>query len=122
METNSTITMDTNCCKMKSARGYCPKPLEIASNFLSKKWTISIIITIGNFHHLRFNDLRGRLEKITAKTLTDRLKELEKEKIISRQFYHEIPPRVEYSLTKRGRELMTSLLPLIHWAEHNNSD
>lgn len=122
METKSTIKIDITYCKMKSARGYCPKPLESASGFLSKKWTISVIITIGNFGNLRFNDLRGRLENITAKTLTDRLKELEKEKIVSRQSYQEIPPRVEYSLTKKGHELMNSLLPLIHWAEHRNKN
>ncbi len=122
METNNNIKMDTNCCKMKSARGYCPKPLESASSFLSKKWTISVIITIGNFKNLRFNNLREKLENITAKTLADRLKELEKEKIISRQSYPEIPPRVEYSLTKKGQALMGSLLPLIHWAEHRNNN
>lgn len=120
METDNAIKIDTNCCKMKSAKGYCPKPLESASSFLSKKWTISAIITIGNFKNLRFNDLRGRLGKITAKTLAERLKELEKEKIISRQSYHEIPPRVEYSLTKKGQALMKSLHPLIHWAEQRN--
>jgi DNA-binding HxlR family transcriptional regulator len=103
---------------MKSIKGYCPKPLEIASDFLSKKWTISIIITIGNFKKLRFNELLGRLDGPTAKTLTDRLKELEKEGILKRHFYNEIPPRVEYSLTGNGEKLMDALEPLIHWAEH----
>ncbi|MBI2107471.1 helix-turn-helix transcriptional regulator [Candidatus Woesearchaeota archaeon] len=103
---------------MRSATGYCPRPLEIASAFLSKKWTISIVITIGNFKKLRFNDIERRLESITAKTLTDRLKELEKEQIVMRRVYSEIPPRVEYSLTKRGRRLMKALIPLIHWAEN----
>ena len=92
METNNNIKIDTNCCKMKSAKGYCPKPLESASSFLSKKWAISVIITIGNFKNLRFNNLRERLEKITTKTLADRLKELEKEKIVSRKSYKEILP------------------------------
>jgi len=120
METDNTIKIDSSCCKMKTVKGYCPKPLESASGFLSKKWAISVIITIGNFKRLRFNDLRDKIENITAKTLTERLKELEKEKIVSRQFYHEIPPRVEYSLTNKGQALMHSLLPMIHWAEHRN--
>ena len=117
MGTNKGIQIDTACCKMKSEKGYCPRPLEIASDFLSKKWTMSIIITIGNFDRLRFNDLREKLERVTAKTLADRLRELEKEGIVNRRSYNEIPPKVEYSLTKTGKQLMRALHPIIHWAE-----
>lgn len=109
--------MESKTCKMKSASGYCPRPLEAASSFLSKKWTISIIITIGNFKQLRFNNIERRLDGITSKTLSERLKELEKEKIIFRRAYPEIPPRVEYSLTQKGISLMNALIPLIRWAE-----
>lgn len=116
METNNTIQIDTKC-SMKSKNGFCPRPLEVASDFLSKKWTISIIITIGNFKKLRFNNLLERLERATAKILSDRLKELERKKIIKRKSYKEIPPRVEYSLTKKGIKLRDSLIPLIFWAE-----
>lgn len=117
MKRNNSFQTDTSCCKMKSVKGYCPKPLEMLSSFLSKKWTISILITIANFEHLRFNDLRNRLEKITAKTLTDRLKELQKENLIQRTAYNEIPPRVEYCLTKKGKALTEHLHPLMKWAE-----
>lgn len=116
-ETNMSTQTDTDCCRMKSLNGYCPKPLETASAFLSKKWTISLIVTLGNFKQLRFNNLKERLQYATAKTLSDRLKELEKEGIIQRRSYAEIPPRVEYSLTKKGRFLMQALHPLMHWAE-----
>jgi len=119
METKETIQIDIDCCKMKSVTGYCPRPVESASAFLSKKWTISIIITVGNFSKLRFNDLLERLDGATAKTLSNRLKELRKEGIVQRRYYNEIPPRVEYSLTQKGKQLMKSLHPLIHWAEHN---
>jgi hypothetical protein len=51
---------------MKSVKGYCPKPLEAASSYLSKKWTISIIITIGNFKNLRFNNI---IKEIIKKSL-----------------------------------------------------
>lgn len=121
MERNNTIKTDTKCCKMKSQQGYCPKPLEEASAFLSKKWTISIIVTIGNFKKLRFNELQERLERTTAKMLSDRLKELKKEGIVQRRSFPEIPPRVEYSLTKAGRKLVRALHPLIHWAEERVS-
>lgn len=118
MESNNTYKTESKECKMRSATGYCPRPLETASAFLSKKWSISLVITIGNFKKLRFNDIERRLEGITAKTLTDRLKELEKEQIVKRKVYSEIPPRVEYSLTKRGTQLMKALIPLIRWAEN----
>ena len=121
METNKTIKTDTKCCRMKSERGYCPKPLESASSFISKKWTISIIVTIGNFSVLRFNDLLKRIGSVTAKTLADRLQELEKKELVKRRAYNETPPRVEYSLTENGTRLLKALSPLMHWAEHRKN-
>ena len=113
----SIIKTDENCCRMKSINGYCPKPLESVSSYLSKKWTMSILITINNFGSLRFNDLLKRVERATAKILSHRLKELEEENLILRKSFNEIPPRVEYSLTKKGKKLTNALLPLIIWAE-----
>lgn len=117
MESNNTYKTGSKECKMRSSTGYCPRPLETASAFLSKKWAISIVITIGNFKKLRFSGIEHRLENITAKTLTERLKELERKKIILRKVYSEIPPKVEYTLTKKGTYLMKALVPLIKWAE-----
>lgn len=54
------VSTDTGCCGMKSLGGYCPKPLEQRAGYLNKKWTISIVVTIGNFSVLRFNDLLAR--------------------------------------------------------------
>lgn len=113
----SVTKIDENCCKMKSINGYCPKPLESVSDYLSKKWTMSILITIGNFGRLRFNDLLKRIEGATAKIVSHRLKELEEESIITRTSFNEMPPKVEYSLTKKGQKLTKALLPLITWAE-----
>ena len=115
MVSNNTIPMESNC-KMLSPGGYCPKPLEVASSFLSKKWTISLITTVGNFKSLRFNEIESKVG-VTAKTLTQRLKELERENILKRSVFNEIPPRVEYSLTKKGLKLRDALVPLINWAE-----
>ncbi|MBI2578867.1 MAG: helix-turn-helix transcriptional regulator [Candidatus Aenigmarchaeota archaeon] len=103
-------------CKMVGG-GYCPKPLEIAASFLSRKWTLSIIVTIGNFGSLRFNDLLRRIEGITQKTLSERLKELERHNIIIRRAFNEKPPRVEYSLTPNGHNVRKAVLPLLKLAE-----
>lgn len=118
MVTNSTFKVETKECSMKG-RGYCPKPLETANSFLSKKWTISIITTIGNFNRLRFNNILSRVEGITGKTLAERLKELEHLKLAKRILYKEIPPRVEYELTPKGKKLMKAIVPLIKWAANN---
>jgi len=116
MVSNKTIQMESKECRMKG-KGYCPRPLEVASAFLSKKWTISIVTTIGNFKRIRFNDILSRVSGVSPKTLTERLKELERAKLLNRMVYAEIPPRVEYSLTAKGKKLMKSLVPLIKWAE-----
>ena len=105
-------------CKMKG-KGYCPRPLECAAGFLSKKWTLSILITIGNFSQLRFNHIQDRVEDISPKVLSQRLSELEGKEIISRLVFNEKPPRVEYNLTKKGKTLYKSIIPLMNWAEKN---
>ena len=115
MVTNNTIKLESNECRMKGS-GYCPQPLEVANSFISKKWTMSIVITIGNFNRLRFNDLLSRIEGMTAKTLTNRLKELKEVGLLKRTVYNEIPPRVEYELTPKGKKLMKAMVPLIEWS------
>lgn len=115
MVTNNTIKIESKGCRMKGS-GYCPQPLEAANSFLSKKWTISIIITIGNFNRLRFNGILNKVQGITAKTLAERLKELKDLGILKRIFYNEIPPKVEYELTNEGKKLMKAITPLIEWS------
>jgi DNA-binding HxlR family transcriptional regulator len=61
-----------------------------------------IINEIGNHYAIRFNDLMSELKPISPKTLADMLKELHKEGLVKRESFNEIPPRVDYSLTKDG--------------------
>lgn len=117
MVRNNTSQMESDCCKMRSKEGYCPKPLEVAPSFLSKKWMISIIVTIGNHKRLRFNNIQERVAGISPKILTQRLRELEKEGVLQKEVYKQIPPKVEYSLTSSGRKLFGALVPLIEWAD-----
>ncbi len=114
----TSIHLATNSeCKMKG-NGYCPRPLE-KTTFLSKKWALSIIVTIGNFGTLRFNGLLNRINGITQKTLAERLRELEGHNLITRTAFSEKPPRVEYSLTLSGEKVRKAILPLIKLAESN---
>ncbi len=93
----------------------CLCSIEGIMGILSKKWALLIISAIGNNQKLRYNELEKKLDKISPKTLADRLKELENTNIIKRETFAEIPPRVEYSLTKEGAELRDAVMPLIKW-------
>lgn len=83
---------------------------------LSNRGTIEILCTFCcSQKKVRFNELAKLFNHISTKTLTTRLRELEKEKILTRTSYNEIPPRVEYSMTIKGQSLVEALLPLIKW-------
>jgi DNA-binding HxlR family transcriptional regulator len=88
---------------------------------ISKKWALLIITIIGNFGRLRYSELESKMPGISPKTLSDRLKELEKANLIKRETFAEIPPRVEYILTPEGEELRDALIPLITWASSRDS-
>jgi DNA-binding HxlR family transcriptional regulator len=99
----------------------CLCPLEGIINIIAKKWAILIISIIGHRERIRFNDIQQRLDGISPKTLSDMLKDLQKENLIHRESFSEIPPRVEYSLTDDGRKLCEAVLPLIQWAEQRDN-
>ena len=99
----------------------CICPLEGIIDVISKKWALLIINAIGNKGKLRFNSLMEYLGRISPKTLSDTLKELQAEGLIKRESFAEIPPRVEYSLTEDGVELRKSIIPLLKWAAKRNN-
>ncbi len=77
-------------------------------NFISivaGKWKLRIIYVIAAYHVLRYSEIKRLLEPITHKTLTNQLKELEKDDLIHREVYQQMPPKVEYSLTEKGKDL-----------------
>jgi DNA-binding HxlR family transcriptional regulator len=99
----------------------CLCPLEGIINIIAKKWAILIISIIGHHEKIRFNSIMQRLDGISPKTLADVLKDLQKENLIHRESFSEIPPRVEYSLTEDGKQLCEAVLPLIQWAEKRDT-
>jgi len=94
----------------------CFCPVEGIINIISKKWALVIIGTISNHCKIRFNQILNSIVGINPKTLSDRLKQLEKAGLINRDIYGEIPPRVEYSLTQDGKEVRDAMKPLLEWA------
>jgi DNA-binding HxlR family transcriptional regulator len=93
---------------------YCP--LEGIIDVISKKWALLVINAIGNYGSLRFNELMKELNSISPKTLSDTLKRLQNEQLLKRESFAEIPPRVEYSLTKDGQGLREAVVPILKWA------
>ena len=99
----------------------CLCPLEGIINTIAKKWAILIITIIGNRGKIRFNDIMECLDGISPKTLSDVLKDLQREGLIHRESFAEIPPRVEYSLTEEGNQLREAMVPLVRWAEKRDN-
>ena len=95
----------------------CPHILEGVITVLGRSWAMVIIGTLGNFDHLRFNELKTKLGHISPKTLAARLRNLQDKGLIERESYNEIPPRVEYELSAKGRALNQALRPLLSWAQ-----
>ncbi|AZY95874.1 transcriptional regulator (plasmid) [Paracoccus sp. Arc7-R13] len=84
---------------------------------LEGKWKIVIIVQLfAAKAPLRFSELERRVEGVNQKMLIQQLKDLEKDGIITRKLYPEVPPRVEYALSEMGKALGPSIEALIDWA------
>lgn len=88
-------------------------------SIISGKHKMVILYCLMEFEVVRFNELKRYLKTISDKTLSSNLKELEKDQLIVRNEYPQIPPKVEYSLSERGRSLMKILDQLCVWGEEN---
>lgn len=88
-------------------------------SLISGKHKPVILYCLMEFKTVRFNEMRRYLGKVTDKTLSMNLKELEHDGLILRREYPQIPPKVEYSLSERGKSLMKILDLLCDWGEQN---
>ena len=88
-------------------------------SLISGKHKMVILYCLMEFEVVRFNELKRYLKNISDKTLSSNLKELEASQLIVRKEYPQIPPKVEYSLSERGRSLMKILDQLCVWGEEN---
>jgi DNA-binding HxlR family transcriptional regulator len=100
----------------------CFCPIKGIIDIIGKKWSLLVINALRNQEKLRFNDLMKQLDGISPKTLSDTLKELQVEKLITRESFAEIPPRVEYALSRDGMKLGEAIIPLIRWAATREHD
>lgn len=90
-----------------------------ALSLISGKHKMVILYCLMEFQTVRFNELKRYLKKISDKTLSVNLKELEADRLIVRTEYPQIPPKVEYRLSERGRSLMAVLDQLCTWGMEN---
>lgn len=81
------------------------------------KWSVYIIHVLGDAGTLRFNELRSRVDGISQRMLTVTLRGLERDGLVARTVYPEVPPRVEYRLTRLGKTLRQLVRGLIEWSE-----
>ena len=88
-------------------------------SIISGKHKMVILYCLMGYEPVRFNEMKRYLGSITDKTLSSNLKELEADGLILRREYPQIPPKVEYRLSERGRSLMAVLDQLCVWGEAN---
>ena len=110
------VDLDRACVIREQGEEYCIYPLDDLMAVLGKKWALFIIAVLGNNTRTRFNDLLRQLRGISPRTLSDRLKELETLRLIERNAFAEIPPRVEYELTEDGKRMRKALIPFLEWS------
>jgi len=89
--------------------------VEDALDIIVGKWKPIILLNLMQHGTLRFNELKRSISGITQKMLTKQLRELEGEKLVHREVYAQVPPKVEYSITEYGEELKPILISMHEW-------
>lgn len=80
------------------------------------KWSVYVIHVLGDAGTLRFNELRNRVDGISQRMLTVTLRGMERDGLVTRKVFPEVPPRVEYALTRLGRTLRQLVRGLVDWS------
>lgn len=92
-------------------------PLTYALDLIGGKWRLPIIWALSQNETLRYNELKRKVNGITNMMLSQSLKEMETYGLVTRRQFMEIPPRVEYSLTEAGKDLIPALVSLAKWGK-----
>ena len=103
-----------------SSEKLCDTGFSYTLSLISGKYKMTILYTLMEFTVVRYNELQRYISGISYKTLSLSLKELERDGLIIRKEYPQIPPKVEYSLSERGKSLMPILDGMCEWGLDNN--
>jgi len=96
-------------------------PMGLVLEVVFSRWTTPILWTLNEFGRQRFVELERQIGTITPKVLTQRLKQLERDGLVERTYYPEVPPRVEYEISDLGRSLGPLFAMLSTWSADNLS-
>ncbi len=97
-------------------------PIEYGLDIFGGKWKSRIICVLSAADVMRYNEIRNELGNITDAVLAAMLKELIADSLISRKQYNQIPPKVEYALTDKGRSVLPILQSICHWSRQQTED
>ena len=97
-------------------------PIRNVLSRVGDKWSMLILFTLENHPTIRFKELQRNIPDISQKMLTATLKALEADGLINREVFPEVPPRVEYALTEKGKSLLPLINNLLTWASNNMED
>ncbi|MEY9847405.1 DNA-binding HxlR family transcriptional regulator [Streptacidiphilus sp. BW17] len=92
-------------------------PITPVLDIVFSRWTTPILWTLNQFGRQRFVELHRNIGGITAKVLTQRLRQLERDGLVVRTYYPEVPPRVEYEISELGQSLAPLFAALTEWSE-----
>ena len=97
-------------------------PIRNVLSRIGDKWSMLVLLTLEYNRCQRFKELQRNIPDISQKMLTTTLKMLEGDGLIHREVFPEVPPRVEYSLTEKGKSLLPLIDNLLSWASENMDD
>ncbi len=109
----------TQSCKEKEVN---VRPFAYAISLIDGKWKMHILFWLWKKEILRYGELKRALGKVTHKMLSHQLKELEADQMILRREYPQVPPKVEYSLSEKGKTLMPVLSAVCRWGSEHVPD
>jgi DNA-binding HxlR family transcriptional regulator len=93
-------------------------PTRLVLDRIGDKWTVLVVLLL-NDGPMRFSALRGSLGRVAPKVLTQTLRRMERDGLVTREIFAEVPPRVEYALTGLGSSLTEPIAAIADWAEVN---
>lgn len=96
--------------------------IEVTLKMIGGKAKALVLLYLIEDGTKRFNELLGYITQVSQKTLTNQLREMEADGLINRKIYAQIPPKVEYSITDKGKSLFPILEMMCEWGENNIDD
>jgi len=103
--------------ELKEFKSIDMDPFDGALKLISGKWKMNLLFCLSELDTMRYGEIKRVLGNVTPHVLSVKLKELEENELISRHEYPQIPPKVEYTLTEKGRTLIPILRNICDWGK-----